>query len=187
LHGWNYDLQDELVDIYQPKKYIFEDNNNYNDLISLSTQSPSDYGGVSGSLSLKKSIELKEAYEIANGITYDIVIVYRYDVLLWKNMTLSFYDTESSIYVNGWNGECLADFHFVMSNKISHRFKFLFDSVLTHNNKHLFHSWIYNYIVHIMKYNLKEDSIIAGKNQEHMRVIGANREKFVFLSSYLAL
>lgn len=183
LHGWNYELQDELVDLYKPKKYMFEDNNIYNDLISSSAKYPSDYGGVSGSLSLKKSLELKEEYEISNGIKYNIVIVYRYDVLLWKNMTLSFYDTENSMYVNGWDGRCLADFHFVMSNEISKKFKYLFDSILNNNNIHKFHSWIYNYVVNFMKCNLKEDLIKAGKNQEHMRVIFANPKKFLFLTN----
>jgi hypothetical protein len=184
LHGWNIELEDELIDLYRPKKHLFEDNNIYNDEISSMIKDPSDFGGVSGSLSLKKSLELKEQYEKDVDIKYDIIIVYRYDVLIWKDMILELYDVKNSMFVNSWNGSCLADYHFVMSNEMSIEFKYLYDSIINYNNQHLFHHWIYNYIVNIMKCNLREDSIIVGSHQEHMRLIIPNSNLFHVLSNY---
>jgi len=143
----------------------------YNKISSI-ISNPNDFGGVSGGLSTKKSIELKHIYEIESKIEYDLVIIYRYDVLLWVDMLLDNYNTGRYIYVNGWDGSKNADFHFVMSNENSNKFKYLYDSVKIYNNKHLFHNWIKNYVLNIIKCELSEDSIIAGKDQEHMRVIG---------------
>lgn len=185
LHGWNLDLSKNLIDLYKPKKYLFEDNRIYNDMIGSIILKQSDFGGVSGGLSTKKSIELKEIYEHESQIKYDIVIIYRYDVLLWKNMNLDEYNTENYIYVNQWEGECNADFHFVMSHKNSNVFKYLYDSVYLYNNQHGFHLWIKNYIVNILKCNLVEDKIKAGVDQEHMRVIYNSTELTNILNKYI--
>ena len=176
LHGWNLDLEKDLVRIYKPKKYHFEDNNLYSTEILSMITSAKDFGGVSGSLSLKKSIQLKEEYE--ENEHYDMVIIYRYDVLIWKNINLDLYDVQNSMYVNSWNGSCRGDFHFVMSNNVSKEFKFLYDSVVAHKNVHQFHHWIHNYIVNIMKWTLKEDLIKPGVDQEHVRVISARPHLF---------
>jgi hypothetical protein len=172
LHGWNFDLESKLIEIYNPKKYLFENNTNYNTVISSFISKSDDFGGVSGGLSIKKTLELKEIHEIEVNTEYDIVIIYRYDVLLWKDMVLNEYDVDKYIYVNKWYGECNADFHFVMSNKNSRKFKYLYDSVVLYNNFHKFHYWIKNYVINILKCDLKEDDITAGIFQEHMRVIG---------------
>ena len=108
---------------------------------------------------------------------YDIVIVYRYDVLLWKDIILDDYKLDDFVYVNAWDGSCNADYHFIMSNKNSHKFKYLYDSIYFYQNYHKFHYWIQNYIVNVIKCNIKEDNIIAGQHQEHMRVLGENYKK----------
>ena len=73
------------------------------------------YGGVSHALSVKKSIELKEEYEKETNVSYDIVILYRYDILLWKDMILNKYNNlENIVHSNGFlNGQ--GDFHFVIN------------------------------------------------------------------------
>jgi hypothetical protein len=172
LHGWNLDLKDELIKIYEPKKFLFENNINYNDVIGSVITNSNDFGGVSGGLSLKKSLELREIYEIESNEKYDIVIIYRYDVLLWKDMKLDNYDVSKSIYVNGWYGNCNGDFHFLMSYENAYKFKYLYNSITTYNNSHMFHYWIKNYVINILNCDLKEDDITAGVFQEHMRVIG---------------
>lgn len=172
LHGWNVDLESQLINIYKPKKYLFENNRNYNNIISSIITNSEDFGGVSGGLSIKKSLELREIYEIETNEKYDIIIIYRYDVLLWKDMILDSYDVDNTIYVNKWYGECNADFHFVMSYVNANKFKYLYDSVALYHNTHKFHYWIKNYVINILKCDLKEDDITAGIFQEHMRVIG---------------
>ena len=120
---------------------------------------------------MKKSLELKESHEIDHSFKYDMVIVYRYDVLLWKNIILNNYNVNNNIYVNAWDGSCNADYHFIMSNDNAFNFKYLFDSVYNHKNQHKFHHWIKNYIVNIMKCHLVEDEIRVGLHQEHLRVL----------------
>jgi hypothetical protein len=171
LHGWNIDLSQNLTEIYNPKLYLFEDNNRYNDIISSVVTNPSDFGGVSGGLSLKKSLELMEIYEINQKFEYDIVIIYRYDVLLWKDMILNEYDVNEFFYVNAWDQSCQADFHFVMSKINAYKFKYLYDSVALYDNTHKFHHWINNYVVNILELKMKEDNIFAGKDQEHLRLL----------------
>jgi len=184
LHSWNLDLKDNLIELYNPKKFLFEDNTLYNDVISSIISNSDDFGGVSGGLSTKKSIELKHIYEIESKIEYDLIIIYRYDVLLWVDMLLDNYNTDKYIYVNGWDGSKNADFHFVMSNENSNKFKYLYDSVKIYNNKHSFHNWIKNYVLNIIKCELSEDGIIAGKDQEHMRVIGNDTKLNNILNNY---
>jgi hypothetical protein len=127
--SWNPDLETELVDLYCPKKTLFEDNTHYNEQINTFCKSPTDFSGISQALSIKKVIELKEDYEKETNICYDIVILYRYDVLLWKDMNLKDYtNIDNTLYVNahvGGNG----DFHFIMNNKLSNSFKNLYDSL----------------------------------------------------------
>ena len=62
-HCWNTDLESELVGLYKPKAYIFEDNNKYADEISKFCIKEKDFGGISQALTMKKSIEIKEEYE----------------------------------------------------------------------------------------------------------------------------
>ena len=75
-HCWNVDLEDELTELYKPKKKLFENNNLYHDEILRHTQSPGEFGYVSHALSVKKSIILKEEYEKEHNIQYDYVILY---------------------------------------------------------------------------------------------------------------
>lgn len=171
LHGWNLDLASNLVKVYDPKLSLFEDNNIYKDMITSVIANSTDFGGVSGGLSLKKSIELMEIYEIDKNFQYDIVIVYRYDVLLWKDIILDDYNLNEFLYVNAWDQSCQADFHFIMSKPNSYKFKYLYDSVALYNNAHGFHRWINNYVTNILKLKMKEDNIFAGKDQEHLRLL----------------
>ena len=112
--------------------------------------------------------ELKEDYEKENNMKYDIVILYRYDVLLWKDMNLKQYTgLDDTIYVNahgGGNG----DFHFIMNHDNSHNFKNLIYSIPM-GNEYRMHYWIQNYILNYMKINLKMDDIKPGIHQEVLR------------------
>lgn len=168
LHCWNTDLERDMVGLYKPKAYLFEDNTAYADEItSLCGSGEEDFAGISQALTMKKSIEIKEQYERDNGISYDIVILYRYDVMLQKDIDLSTYDLDGRVYVNAHPG-ANGDFHFVMNNQLSSEFKYLYDS-LGKGNPHKAHHWIQNYVVAIMGKTLQMDSIIPGQHQEVVR------------------
>lgn len=180
-HGWNIDLKENIEKLYKPKNSLFENNNNYKDDINERCSNSKDFSGISQALTMKKSIMLKEEYEKNNHFKYDIVILYRYDVLLWKDIILdNYYFNDNNIYVNG-HKEGNGDFHFIMSNNNSIVFKGLFDSPLK-NNKYKVHHWIKNYIVNYCGKTLLLDEIIPGKHQEVIRKINS-----VLSSRYLSL
>jgi hypothetical protein len=169
-HCWNTDLQDSIIKLYRPLKYKFEDNTNYNDEISNLCINPRDFGGISSSLTIKKSIELKELYEKENGINYDVVILYRYDVLLWKNMTLNnCLDLTNKIYVDG-HEDSNGEFYFIMNSGMSNEFKNLYDSIKLDNNYKVHHR-IKNYVINYMKKDIVMDDIIPRINLEAIRKI----------------
>ena len=171
-HCWNIDLKNDIENIYNPKKSLFEDNNNYKNDINKRCKNKTDFGGISSALSIKKTIELKEEYEKENNFEYDIVILYRYDVLLWKDVILDNYKKlkSNNIYVNA-HPKGHGDFHFIMTNNNSLIFKNLFDSPLKNKNPHRMHYWIKNYIVRFCKKKLLMDEIIPGRHQEVIRKI----------------
>lgn len=164
------DLEEELSTLYSPRKKLFEDNRIYNDEISNLCKELSHFSGISKTLSQKKSIEIKEAYELENNIQYDIVIIYRYDVLLWKPIILDTYTAlENTIYPTG-GADGNSDFHFIMSNAASAQFKNLYES-LSLGNRYIVHSWIKNYIIKYLKLKVVPDSILPGRHQEAMRKV----------------
>ena len=124
------------MSLYQPISYLFEDNQLYKNEISEKINQPDEYAGPSQCLSIKKSIQLKEEYEKFNHFTYDKVILYRYDLLLWKPMLLKEYDVKQYIYVNkDIIMPIKSDLHFVMSSKNASVFSTLYD-YLSKKNKY---------------------------------------------------
>jgi hypothetical protein len=181
-HCWNEDIKNDIIELYQPVKYLFEDNRNYNEEIEQLCRLPTDFSGISQALTIKKSIELKEQYESEHNIMYDIVILYRYDVLLWKDIVLSNYtDLDNKIYVNA-HPEKNGDFHFVMNQEKSTKFKNLYNSINL-GNRYVVHYWIQNYIVNYMRTTLVMDDIIPGEHQEVLRKI----YEFSINKGYLSL
>jgi hypothetical protein len=182
IHCWNQDLQDPLINLYQPKKFLFEDNSIYNSEINKKIREPQEFTGISHALSIKKSIELSES----QNEKYDLVILFRPDLILLKDMDLSVYDP-NQIYVNGHTPpDPVGDFHFVMGPKIASEFKNLYDGVEKGNPcKH--HFWMKNYVNNFMHRPLVDDAIIAGTHEEVLRKIniimikgkGITLEKFL--------
>ena len=170
-HSWNIDLNNDLDKLYKPRLIHCEDNSKYNDEILNKIKNGGIFSAVSQALSLKKSIELKEQYEKENNINYDIIISYRYDILLWKEIKLENYDlNDNKIYVNGGNNNTNGDFHFIMNNFNSKLFKELYNST-SKNNIPKQHYWIKNYIVTHLHKKLLCDNIKPGKHQEVIRKI----------------
>jgi len=166
-HCWNKDLEESLKELYNPKMIVCENNNDYYN--EISSRCHNEYAQVSHALSMKKVIELKEQYEKENNFNYDIVILYRYDVLLWKNMVLDKYNINDDIYVNAHvNSD--GDFHFIMNNDTSKYFKNLYESALC-GNIPIVHYWIKHYVTNYLKKNLLMDDIYPGIHQEVIRKI----------------
>ena len=173
-HCWNEDLKDSIINLYQPKRHLFESNGPYIEEIKQKGVVDTEFSNASQALSMKQALILKEEYEAMQGVTYDIVILYRYDVLLWKDICLKTYDRldNGTIYVNGDQesgvGGCNGDFHFIMSNTMSYKFKYLYNS-LDHSNECLQHCWMKRYITEYLRTEILADDILPGKYQEVLR------------------
>lgn len=176
IHSWNKDLQQDLVNLYNPKSYLFEDAHDYDQEIFPKMHSNEDFGGISKSISLKKSIELLQEYIINNNVNYDLVLVYRPDLFLCKDIILKNYDL-NKIYVNK-HGESQGDFHFIMNVANSLVFKNLYNSINS-GNLHRTHFWIKNYVNKFMHQDLIEDDIVAGKDQEVLRKVYENNNSYI--------
>jgi hypothetical protein len=174
IHSWNEDLETELKNIYGPKKSLFENQSIYYDEILKKIKSSDDFGGIAKSFSIKKSIILLEEYEIEKDINYDIVMVYRPDILLLKDINFNSLNFQN-IYVNSFM-DSQGDFHFIMNNDNAKQFKNLYNSIEL-GNYHQTHWWIKNYVNQFMKQNLVEDDIVAGKDEEVLRkiLLGINK------------
>ena len=91
IHSWDKDISEELLNIFNPVKYIIEPQINFAkeldtfkgiDLYSKNT-SPKQgeiFRTLSFLYSRYKSIELKRLYEIKNNFKYDCVLTTRFDV-----------------------------------------------------------------------------------------------------------
>jgi len=191
-HCWSTELESEINNLYSPKMKLFEDNKiYYNDInkvaqnVSPSVEAKDNYENfrvASAALSIKKSIELKEQYESDSNIKYDIVILYRYDVLLWKNMNLqNNNDLDNNIYVDG-HSESNGEFYWIMNNIMANTFKNLFNSAELGNNPRA-HYWVKNYVINYIKKNIVMDNIIPASHIETFSKIGfANVPSDIFNS-----
>ena len=164
LHGWNTDLEEDLKDLYKPVNYLFENNANYTEEIyekikSSLTGDDGDFSQVSQFLSLYKCCNL------VNSV-YDLIIVYRYDLLLWKDMILDEYDLDA-LTINNFPGY-VGDFHIITKfSNISH-LKGIYESIGP-NNPPKEHKIISNYSWNIGNVPLKMDNITAGIDHEITR------------------
>ena len=103
FHNWEPDMEEKLVDMYKPKKYIVESQIDFNKIAEENGVSRKDLdsnnqlgswtmdskvgSGLAGPerilsqfYSLQKSIELKKEYEEENNFKYDCVIKARFDL-----------------------------------------------------------------------------------------------------------
>ena len=155
IQSWNCDLKEDLIRLYKPKKTLFEDQRQYVDMIN--NNKFGRYGYTAQKLSIKKSLEIMFDFSNQNNIKYDRIIIYRPDVLLWKDIILSNYNKDF-IYVNDSLNE---DFHFIMSQETSLLFSKLFEYKLS----------IKDFVYKIMnkKDFFKADNIKCGIHQEVLR------------------
>jgi hypothetical protein len=168
IHSWSTDLEGSLVSLYKPKLSLFEENSVYFSEIEGKCSSKDDFGGISHSLSINKVLELKEKSESDMGKEYDIVILFRPDVLIWTDMVFSKYDL-SYFYTDG-HPDNNGDIHFVMSSENARQFKDLYRSI-DYANKHIQHSWIKTYLIKYCNLSIIKDTIVPGIHEEVLRHI----------------
>ena len=172
IHSWNPDLQEQLNDLYKPVAYKFEDNNTYKDIIisklDESGVSQSSFAIASHSLSIKIGCELIDDWVKTHGINYDLIILYRPDILIWKNVILDEYDS-NCITLNNYQ-DYRGDFHFIMNYQNMLLFKDAWHSISA-NNPPLEHKLFPKYIQEIIRVPVRNDKIVAGEDQAPIRYI----------------
>jgi len=170
--SWNKDLEQPITDLYLPKASSFEDNMIYtNEILSAcrSTGCVAQFACISQALSIQKSIELKEAYEQQTNTAYDLVIIYRYDVMLWKDIDLhSYTNFNTTVYSNGVD---IGDFHFIMDNSTASMFKHLYRIIHSDNLGAIAHQTFKRIVAEKMNRRVVGDTILPGSCQEVLRKI----------------
>ena len=165
IHMWyqNKEMKNKIINLYKPKKHNFEENIKYrtefnNKCMSIGDHSKSFKGNVSRAYSLCQSLK----YATATEINYDLVISYRPDVLLWKDMDLKLY-SPTAITTNGKGG----DFHYIMSKENAIKFSGLYDRL---NNAHYRSGCgLYNRFISDLNVTRNSDDVLPNKHQEVLR------------------
>lgn len=154
IHSWNPDLKEDLDNLYKPKLSKYENQREYQDLISANQLK--NFGYTAQQLGISKSLELLRLYTQQSSETrYDLVIIYRPDVLLYKDMKMKKY-ARNEIYVNSEERE---DFHFVMNFNNAMRFRDIFGSK----------SPFVDFFKKTLGKQIIADDIKCGKHQEVLR------------------
>jgi hypothetical protein len=187
IQSWNPDLKNDLLLLYNPIDYIFENNDDYKDsMCKILEKTQTDlvyYSNLSQLLSIKLVCNLVENYIKKTNKKYDLFVIYRPDLLLWKNMYLNEYDI-SKIYCNNNAGSNTGDFHFVMSYDNMLKFKNIYDAVSI-NLKPIHHEVIPSYINKQQDVILVPDNIKAGIDQEVIRKLNSIKYRAPTLLSIL--
>ena len=173
LHSWHPDLEENLNKLYSPIASLHELNSKHTNVIKEKARYAGDenrfFSQASFALSIKRVTELFEKHKEKN---YDLVIFYRYDVFLWKDMLMEQY-TDDEIYANYYHK---GDFHFVMTEKKALEFGTeLFDSI-SETVKPKDHKLVNDFSCEYYNKPIKGDNIIPGMEpggfQEVLRKIG---------------
>ncbi len=175
LQSWNPDLQNELINLYKPVSYLFENNIIYSTEFKNKLHEIGDHGGehsdkyamVSNSLAIKKSLQLKENYENKNNFKYDLVMIYRPDVILVKDINFDNYDVSNNeIYCNyTWINPNIpisgqGEYYWIMSSKTSTGFKLIYDAL--YEAKFICHQGIYYFMRDVLHADHRNDETRHG-------------------------
>lgn len=103
IHSWSTEHQKGLEELYKPVSSHFEENKEFklrNVVTKEELPTPYSFAVKSMWYSRKRSVELVEEYEKENNMKYDLVLLTRFDIALFKKFEFEKYDTEN-IYIAG--------------------------------------------------------------------------------------
>lgn len=86
LHNWQPDIKNKLLNLYQPKKFLIEDQIDFSTIVKkrkfdvLNSERRSPFTIFSHFYSVQKSFELWLNYQNITNIKYDVVIKSRFDL-----------------------------------------------------------------------------------------------------------
>jgi len=125
IHSWTVDLKDELVQLYKPRKYIFEQQ------IMFDKAATYKHSIYSRWYSLKKVVELKQKYELENNFKYDCVMITRFDLGFYRDVNFNEFDM-NYFYAPTWEEsicwrEGIEDLWFFSNSEFIDKFSTLYD------------------------------------------------------------
>ena len=168
IHSWTYTLKNELIKLYNPIKYRFEDNNIYKKDFEKILQlykipAKRHLGQLSKALSVKNVIQLM----VENNVEYDYVISTRFDIMINKQIILSELDM-NNIYID--TDYLIGEMIHIMSYDNAKKFRDLYDYSQNGYILPELHKWIYQYFLNVLNVECKTlhcDSFLVrnlGKN-----------------------
>ena len=153
LHCWDKQFREELVDLYSPKGYLFQEQFDFSRIAKL--QNMTHFATMSKAYSNKKGLQIVRKYEEKHKIKYDAVILSRFDLALQRRVVLDEENLDlNKIYHNGpdplhveapencWGpccdpqdkiNYCIGDLIFVSNSDNMNKFSNLYDYVQTYN------------------------------------------------------
>ena len=93
IHCWDTKYENQLVELYKPKKYSFEKQ------IIFDEQNKRQHIIESRWYSAKQVNDLKKQYEADNNFKYDFVMSSRFDVGIFKNLDFNDYKGSTGMYI----------------------------------------------------------------------------------------
>lgn len=140
IHSWSTEFETPLVDLYNPKKYIFEKQ------IDFLQDDIRNNCIISRWYSTAMSVRLKTAYEQQNNFKYDFVMLYRFDHIFQKD--LIFLEFNPNNFYVSHRDDCTKSFCKCVGNKRFYDAWFFSNSNYINTFSALYDSWLY--------YNLKD-------------------------------
>ena len=127
IHCWTPDVESDMVRIYKPKSFLFEENDIYSEEFKrkCSIFRGRAYNRASFLLSIQKSLSLM----VESGEEYDSVLVIRPDVILFKNLILSELQLVDNIVYSNNGRVHPGDFFYLMNYNTSKIFRNMYEKI----------------------------------------------------------
>lgn len=175
IYSWNTDLKEELNNLYNPVRSEYVDNNIYKEEIEkylkINNLPHNNYNIHSHFLSISNCVKMLNNYVNDTGDIYEMVILYRPDLILMKDMIITHYNSDK-ITVNG-HPDLGGYFHIISSYDNILAFSELYNTTKYRNpvSYHHLHGKLKEFVIHYMNKEIVSDNIFPGQDQEVIRKI----------------
>lgn len=129
IHSWSTELENEIVNLYKPKKYLIEPQIEFEIPSFIKANHRRAFAHLSRWYSYSEAVKLKADYEKVNDFKYDLVLVQRFD-LCW-NVAIPYIELDTEVlYVGGCSLDTRkewSDRWFISNSKNMDKFATMFD------------------------------------------------------------
>jgi len=163
IHSWSIDQKDNLVDIYKPKKYLFEPQEMFGYSLNEEERVHPNIGqafrATSHYISVKRGLDLVYQYEIEHNFKYDWLLIIRFDYIILTQLHLNNLDPNNMyvVYEPHWPDivalQKIYDGLFLSSRELAAFFTYFGDEILTPEYTNLLadiHTVIYTELIHFL-------------------------------------